>query len=374
MQRLICFVLRLPWCLFISDAQPNETSSNFVNVQYEYQLEVNTSATSTEQVLASIDSNILQNLQQMLPDGGTTASNPQIPNVQFSEVTSKIYSDCFTESDQCSLVKTLLVVTYEGDKPENSVEERSYQLVQRHLDYINNNTKGVVKLTYLYPFLVSSVAQFHLKSVEDSMGTNEIRVMEESILDVFGAIVGAIEGDTEVTDVTFVYQDLRQDNTTSNWTMYADFMVDGTCRECSEREFASVINAAIGANLDSFEYRLIANADISNTSFFNSVDEVTFLVPKAPNGPPPMDDDSIYDSQAPSSDDDLPALFYVGISLMFCVLCSGLYILCKEVSDLDYENDDKSVFSTSSESDSESSDKESQIDRLGMEEYDVNSN
>ncbi|KAL3928140.1 MAG: hypothetical protein SGARI_005127, partial [Bacillariaceae sp.] len=256
-----------------------------VTVQFEYQLEVNdnqvnfgsTSAvstnaggqgTSTQQVLDMIDSNFMGTLQMMLPEDGMTAGSATVPNVEFTDAESEIYSACFTNSDHCSLVRTTLNVTYQGTKPEDSVETVTYGLVQDYLESITNNSNGKIIATYLYPFLVTSLAQFQLEAVKRRMNVKEISILEESFLQVIGATVAAIEGDTEITDIKFIYQDLlpsNDNNSTASdqFISSADFKVHGICRECSHSEFGGVVNAVIGANLEAYQNKLKVNGEVA---------------------------------------------------------------------------------------------------------------
>jgi hypothetical protein len=341
-----------------------------VAIRYEYQLEVNEnqsvfksssssllrlgSITSTNQALEIIDDNLLVSLQEAFPYGDTTTVNSNVPNVWFVNASSAIYSACFTNSDHCSLVRTTLSISCVGEKPENSVEAVAYGLVQDYLSMITMNSSGKITTTYLYPFLVASLAQFQLDKVNRRMGTTEINLMESSFLEVFGAVVAAIEGDVEATDVKFIYQDLLPSNDNSTLArniLSADFKVHGICRECSNTEFAGIVNAVIGANLDAYELRLKANGELDDTTYFRSVNEVTFAVPMLPNELPPIGDESMYDFLPPVAEGPLPLmLFCFGTLIAICILCGGSYFIWKEVNE-DMECKDDEAVSTESESD-----------------------
>jgi hypothetical protein len=359
----------------------NAQTSSSVTVTYEYQLEVNNingngnqsdlavgTTSSTQDMLSFMDRNILGSLQEMLPNGGITASsNETSPNIKFFDIKSEMYSECFTSSDQCSLVRSSILVTYEGEKPKHAVERVSYRLVRQYLEDFASGSSGQVVITYMYPMIVSSLAQFRLTSVETTMGDVEIQTMENSFLEVFGATVAAMEGDTEITYVGFIYQDVNQvDPSPSNGggdddnnrlrgrllnplsTLEADFFTHGYCRECTEKEYASVVNSEITANLVAFVHKLKLNGEVAGSSYFTNVDEIAFDVPDLPPGLPKFNDGSLYDSEPPQTKSSLPWYFYFGIVTAIGVIICGVYIVYKDLRDLD---DEKDEFSTSSESD-----------------------
>jgi hypothetical protein len=103
---------------------PNGTwSRTQMEVSYQFQLEVNNDETTgtTLDVLGNIDLDILDTLQETLPNG-QAASKAEEPNVKFERVSSEIFSACFTKSKQCSLIRSTILVSYKGQKPEHLVE------------------------------------------------------------------------------------------------------------------------------------------------------------------------------------------------------------------------------------------------------------
>jgi hypothetical protein len=367
-----------------------QSSRNSVTVTYEYQLEVNNGTdgdgfqdvvtSSTQDTLSFMDRTILSSLQNMLPNNGMTASSPgNLPNVQFFDIQSEIFSACFTSSDQCSLVRSSILVTYEGDKPKHAVERVSYRLIREYLEEFNNEQ---VLITYMYPMIVSNLAQFQLSSVDTTtMGDVEIDVMEKSFIEVFGATVAAMEGDTEITDVRFIFQDiklndggddrllLRRQLSPTN-TLSADLYTHGYCRLCTENEYASIVNSEINSNLGAFVSKLKSNGEAKGSNYFDNVTDIAFDVPELPPGLPAIDDASLYDSAPPQTSSILPWFFFFGITVAILVVVCGIYVICKDLRDLD---DEKDELSTSSESDSGYSggdDQETQSG-MGVEEYDV---
>jgi len=357
---------------------------NSVTVQFDYQLEVNSnsnvwnqqqqgsdSQSPTEQALRRIDRFFLGSLQQQLPNGGLTRNSQMVPTVKFEGVESEIFSMCFTSSDYCSLVRTTISITYEGDKPEHAVERVAYRLIQEYLaDFPNATDNQQVMITYLYPFLVSSLAQFQLYMVDSTMGSTEIQIMEDTFLQVFGATVFAIEGDTEITDVEFIYQDIEEvseyDNgqqrlNSTGTALSANFYVHGICRECSEVEFSDMVNAVFANNLEAYESKLKVNAAKVDSTYFDDVNYIEFAVPELPSDPPPIEDDTIYDSEPPETNTLLPWYFFLGISMAVCVIFGGIYVTCKDVNDLENEKEEEE-FSTGSESAELSEEVESQIE------------
>jgi hypothetical protein len=338
-----------------------------VTIIYEYQLEVDhflsggsPSAESTRDTLSRIDSSLTQDLQEMLRNNDVTIYE-QIPTVVFLNVSSDIYSACYTSSAECSLVRSNLVVAFVGRKPKHSVEHVTVGLVRDYLQKYGLINPQVT-ITFHYPFFVDSLAEFQLETVDSVMGEVEIAVMEESFLDVFGAVVFAIEGDTEILDSTFIYQDLVQifknetivrtsnDERNPQTNLKVELNTLGICRECSKVEYAAVVDAVIAEKLDAFRDRLKANGELANSSYFENVREISFALPTLPDSLPPIDDGEIYDSQPPKTDTGYPWYFYFALAMSICIVLSGLYIVYKDQSDLDMEKDDDQ-FSTGSESD-----------------------
>jgi hypothetical protein len=365
--KVIRFTMKLPKSLLIlascSAFVAAETQRTEISVGFEYQLEVNKISITgtTVDVLGNINSNILDALQEALPNGGTE-SGEELPNVQFSTIDSDIFSACFTKSDQCSLVRSSILISYEGDKPKHSVEYVTLRLVQ---DYLKTYTKENARVTigYAYPSMVSTLTQFQMKVVNGKMTSTEVEVMQNTFLEVFGAIVFAIEGDTDILDAKFLYQDLfviedrRLQNETNNnsteieetkeltgdFTLSTDLQVAGFCRECSSAEFGDIVNGVIINNIPAFQNKLKLNANQVGSTYFDSVSEVAFAVPELPSKLPPIGDETIFDSEPPVTESKHPWFLWFGILMGLIIIFVGGFVIAFSTSES--EEDDESYAS-----------------------------
>eukprot|EP00339_Tiarina_fusa_P013875 CAMPEP_0117012540 /NCGR_PEP_ID=MMETSP0472-20121206/10532_1 /TAXON_ID=693140 ORGANISM="Tiarina fusus, Strain LIS" /NCGR_SAMPLE_ID=MMETSP0472 /ASSEMBLY_ACC=CAM_ASM_000603 /LENGTH=416 /DNA_ID=CAMNT_0004715635 /DNA_START=179 /DNA_END=1429 /DNA_ORIENTATION=- len=342
--------LSLPILLLASfpGCAASESNRTDVSVSFEFQLEVNNTQVTgtTQEVLDDIDSTILSSLQTTLPNGAPDGD--ELPNVQFSGVSSEIFSACFTKSAQCSLVRSSIAITYEGDKPEHSVEFVALRLVQ---DFLKNFSilNANVLASYAFPSMVETLAQFKMDSVSGRMSDTDISVLRETFVEVFGAIVFAIEGDTEVIDAKFVYQDLFEINdrrlspanqtyvehTEENgeYTLSTDLKVTGFCRDCTSPQFGEVVNGVIVDNLIAFQSKLKINGNAVDSVYFTNVTSISFAVPELPSKLPPIEDESIFDGEAPVVKSKVPWFLIFGATASLCILCSGAYLVFKDRSD-----------------------------------------
>ncbi|KAG7351357.1 hypothetical protein IV203_010717 [Nitzschia inconspicua] len=366
------------------------TNNNSITIEYEYQLEINhgtnarnTNNQSIQQILQSkIDNDLLKSLQTMLPHGGITAASPSVdlvPNVRFSNLESTLFMDCFTSSDECGLVRTKLIIDYNDIKPEYSLERVGYQLVQEYLQNITDNSQGRILITYLYPYWVSNAIQLQMRPIQQTMSEMEVSVVAESTLQVVGATVAAMEGDTEILNVQFIYQDLidakRDDDenadvvgatnnssdtttlaNTFNRALQADFQIHGICRQCNDRDFAAIVNKVVPNQLNALRMRLQRNGRFDNITYFDDLVELSFGLPQPPDDLPTTDHPDLYDTTVPTTDSYLPVFFFLGISMTVCILVTGMFFIWKDIQD-DYDDDDKvdeyekgGGFSTASES------------------------
>jgi hypothetical protein len=356
-----------------SNLEQSEPTRTEITVGFEYRLEVNNNVGSTEDVMGNIDSDIIGALQKALPNGGTE-SPEELPNVKFETVKSEIFSACFTKSDQCSLVRSLIRIDYEGEKPENSVEFVTLRLVKEYLTQYSE-TMALVSVTYAYPSMVKTLTQFQMNIVNGRMSPTEIAVMESTFVEVFGAIVFAFEGDTDVVDAKFLYQDLfdiedrrlehdhheESDNSTTTdtttieeesneplieeFTLSTDLQIRGFCRDCTSPQFGDIVNIAIVENLPAFQLKLKLNGETAGSTYFENVTDVTFAVPELPSKLPPIEDDSIFDTKPPVVDTKIPWFLPVGLVIAIGAILGGICIIHKDKTDLEKEE-----FSTSEES------------------------
>jgi hypothetical protein len=351
-----------------------------VVVNFEFQLEVlqQSLTGSTSDVLQQIDDGILPNLQEILPNG--KSSGPDVaPDVRFETIDSEIFSACFTKSEQCSLIKSNVRVSYSGVRPEHSVELVTLKLVQDFLKQFSVENNAVL-ITYMYPLTVSTLTQFLIGPVSGPMGDKEIMLLETTFEEVFGAIVFAIEGDTEVMDAQFLYQDIfnhgtrrlqanepeveDQSNepertyTKNGHILQADLLVSGKCRDCTSEKFGDIVNGVIENNLVAYQTKLILNGRAASSDFFDNITLVTFEVPILPDLLPPIEDDSIFDSEAPDTNTKQPWFLFFGVILGFCVFLGGNYCLfCKDNSE--FEKDDN-ISTSDSSSDEDDDDEENE--------------
>lgn len=315
-------------------AQPRST----LNVGFEYQLEVEDvqSTGSTTDALEIVDGTILDRLQKNFPQKDDTGAFL----VEFNTIESQIFSACFTDNDQCSLVRSSIEVVYDAGKPEHSVEFVTLQLVQDFLASISMGKKGVFA-SYAYPSMVSSLAQFQMNIVMDRMTDTEIKVLEATFAEVFGAIVFAMEGDTEVVDVKFLFQDLLG---SFAQTLSAELRIAGYCRDCTMAQFEQIVVDTINGNLPAFQTKLKVNSNALNSTYFDRVSSITFSVPELPETLAPIGDASIFDETPPTVENKLPWFLWFGVALAILVICCGCYMIFRE--NAEYEKED---FSTSEE-------------------------
>lgn len=313
-----------------------------VNVEFEYQLEIQNSerAGSTADALNIIDGAILERLQRSLPDRVNGSQNGALL-VNFNTIQSEIFSACFTDNDECSLVRSKIEVVYQEGKLEHSVEAVTLQLVEDYLASISMGNNDIIA-SFAYPTMVSSLAQFRMTTVLGRMTDTEIKVLEDTFTEVFGAIVFAMEGDTDVIDVKFLYQDLLG---SLDQTLSADLRISGYCRECSMAQFEQIVGDVITQNIPAFQNKLTRNSNALGSSYFDGVSTTQFSVPELPETLPPIGDTSIYDQSAPTVDNKQPWFLWFGISMAILVICCGCYMIVKD--NIEYE---KEELSTSDES------------------------
>lgn len=373
--------LRSAWALLVltvttgavlSALPPVDQVKSPVMVEFEYQMEVNGGATPVD-VQSKIDSNILAALQAMLPSGGplttATGATTSMPNVRFEDVSSDIFSLCFTTADECALVRSRILIQFDGQKPEYSVERVALRLIRNYLQTVNAQSSELI-LTYQYPFLIGSTIQFELSPVDSEMEYIEKWIMLESFMEVFGTIVNAIEGDTIILDANFVYQDVKaSSNETSSirrgndfdtettvgpFVLSSTFQLLGACRNCRRAEFSGMVNAVIQGNLPVYRSKLQRNGAFANTTYFVNVTEISFHVPKPPQFLDPTEDEALYNAQAPQAERIYPWFFYFGLALAFSIITVGFWFIRQELvlyAKEEYNEKADSDFSTSSESD-----------------------
>jgi hypothetical protein len=310
-----------------------------INVEFEYQLEVQDSqiAGSTTDALGTIDGGILEALQNNFPEKNGSG----FYLVKFNGIESEIFSACFTANDECSLVRSKIEVMYQAGKPEHAVEFVTLQQVQDYLASISMVNNNIIA-SYGYPSMVSSLAQLQMNTVQGRMNDTEIKVVEDTFTEVFGAIMFAMEGDTEIVEGRFLFQDLLG---SSEQTLSTDLRISGYCRDCTMAQFEQTVEGVINGNIPAFQNRLMVNSNALGSTYFNGVSTIEFSVPELPEELPAIGDSSIFDETAPTVENKQPWFVWFGLTMGILVIFCGCYMIVKD--NVEYE---KEELSTSDES------------------------
>lgn len=344
-----------------------EVSRTQISVGYEYQLEVEDAQRtgSTQEVLEIVDNDIIAELQRQFPD---VSFDTGLPIVSFESIESEIFSACFTESEQCSLVRSTIQITYEGAKPQKSVQYVTLQKIQEYLE-LATQEKNQVLLSYNYPTIVSSLAQFKMTPVDGHMSDSDVQVMEDTFLEVFGAIIFAIEGDTEVDDASFLYQDLVA-GSSEDLTLSTDLQVTGYCRDCTSQDFENMVVSVINENIPAFQSKMRGNTNAVGSSYFDPVSDIQFQVPGLPSALPPIDDESIFDNEASTVRNSQPWFLWFGVGMALCILGLGSCVIAKDQSEYEIDEKPEDELSTSDESENleEPSGEDYQIETIAVTE------
>jgi hypothetical protein len=279
---------------------------------------------------------IIPELQKRLPNG-QVREGASLPDVKYYEITSEATNQCFTESDGCQWIKSTISVSYQGEKPDHSVERVTLGLIESYLtDFSSQNE--LVRVTYAYPMIVSGKGRFHMQPVVRAMEDPEIEVFERSFYDVFAAIVSAMDGDTEVTDGQFIYQSLDQllNRTEQTYSSYLDFKFFGTCRYCSNAEFQDIVHGVVNdpVTLKAFQNRLKNKSGDQKADYFDKLEMVTYSTSDVPEDLQPVSDESIYDSQAPEVSEKNPWYLYFGIACIVVIGGFGFFVIYRDQMEL----------------------------------------
>ena len=317
---LMATMMGVPSC---TSAQ-NTTGTLTISVKFEYRLDVPDSRVvgNNTEVVSAIDELILGQLQEMLPDTDSTGTRL----FEFVSIQSQIYNSCFTTSDECSVIRSNLVIDFQAAKPEHAVEVVTLEFVQNFFEGISTTDTGVTA-SYSYPSVVSTIAKFQMSPVPGSMPDLETQILEVSFMEVFGTIVFSLEGDTEVRDTKFLYQDLFFTNKSS---ITADLRVSGFCRECTSVEFEKVVGDVAKENIPAFMAKLKANANLLGSTYFDAVRDIVFSLPYPPESLGPVTDPSIFDEKTPIIESRQPWYLWFGIAMAILILCAGCYFVVKD--------------------------------------------
>mmetsp|Transcript_34611 Transcript_34611/g.81600 ORF Transcript_34611/g.81600 Transcript_34611/m.81600 type:complete len:462 (+) Transcript_34611:174-1559(+) len=330
----------------------SSTRRTYMTVEYDYKLEANITDVDfgeqyninalkpAEDALHQIDSSIIDSIQLALPNGGIPEGKT-IPDIEFNTVTSRFINMCFTESDACKWVKSRIRLSYVGERPKNAMERVTLGLVKDHLQEINDSNP-LVTTTYVYPMIYSSVVQFHISPADGPMSDTDIKLLEEAFTKVFHATVSALDGDTDVSEGYFVYQDtedLEVQEVEDGIALAPPSMVSvdmtyfGKCRYCEEDELVETVDASIQDNLASF----IRYLKTHGGPYFQRVEEIAFSKPDLPDGLPPTENASVYDMTPPKASKNLPWALWLGVGVTIVVLATGILIIVRDQKKLSKE-------------------------------------
>jgi hypothetical protein len=331
----------------VAGQQQNRT---YISVEYEYKLEVNSTFGANEVAvveeelknwLFTIDSIIIPKLQEGLPNGKSANKN-EIPNVMFSQASSEAINQCFSESDACQWINSSIFLSFEGPKPDFSIERVTLTLVQEFLKTFTKET-ATARATYAYPMLVSGSGRFEVGPVNETMQSVEIEVFESSFYSVVAAIVLSFDGDTEVKEADFIYQDVTDEYDVDGKMMLKVLSVDviyfGICRYCSNSHFVDVVEGVINdpTALEAFQNRLKYDGVDHNTEYFNDISFSRYSKRVMPDEETIIVDTSIYDSQAPATSDKYSSYLWWCMTFVVLILCVGVYIVHKDQTELTKE-------------------------------------
>ncbi|KAG7354460.1 hypothetical protein IV203_003816 [Nitzschia inconspicua] len=322
-------------------AQQNRT---LLSVEFEYRLEVNSTSSDTLAArnevtswLSTIDSDIIPSLQERLPNG-QAISKDGLPNVQFIQATSQPINQCFTASNVCNWIRTTIELTYDGPKPKLSMERVTLGLVQDFLQDFSGET-SMIRASYTYPMLAFGSGRFQLGPVRQTMDATEIEVFESSFFNVFAAIVMALDGDTEVTEARFIYQDVTDkqlEGEELSKVLSVDVMYFGRCRYCTMVQFVDIVEGVIRdpMTLEAFQNRLRYDGATSNTEYFDDIVFARYMERSMPEELPGTSDESLHDSVATTASRQLPWYLWFAVVLVAVILCVGVYCIYKDQQEL----------------------------------------
>ena len=332
----------------------SQATRTYMTVEFDYKLEANQTNTvwaadeyeaavggnmytkkPLEDALLDIESNFVPTIQKRLPNG-EIPEGKTLPDVKFSSVNSRFINMCFTESDACKWVKCRIKLSFAGDRPKAAMERATLDLAREYLEDVSDSNE-FVQATFVYPMIYSSTVQLEFSPVEGIMSDAAINDLETSFYDVYHAIVNALDGDTDMSEAHFVYQIVEDDK------LLVHVKYFGKCRFCTEDELVETING----NIESNQQSLLATLKEHQTdTYFSGIQDVVFSVPVPFDALPPIDSDML-DAEAPSVTKRIPWLLYLGAVTAGIVICTGIFVICKDQKELRKEEG-----STSEESES----------------------
>jgi Fe-S cluster biogenesis protein NfuA len=315
-----------------------------ISIQFEYKLEVADImlSGSTQKVVDKIDATILNELRASLPNEVSIGAD-DYPDIHFDSIESSIYTECFSKSDECALITSTINVSYKGDLSDNSIEFIILRLAQSFfIDFGQNNFN--VASTYMFPEMVKTAFKFDLHDIEKEMGSKEIEIFEDALLQVFGSILFQVEGDTDIVDVQFLYQEQKA-NELDTFILFI-----GVCRRCTSNIFGETIKVIIESTLHHFIDELKSSTNAIGSTMFDSLEYINFSDPKQPDVLPPLDPEDIFvrSDHFERSRAELWFL-WLGIFVIIVVLGASLCVIMKDRNESeiysDNTNDESDDFS-----------------------------
>jgi hypothetical protein len=274
----------------------NETTTNTprteISIQFEYMLEVEGThkSGSSHLVVAQIDSSILDEFQDEFQKTLPAEESPKdgdLPSIFFTEVESDIFGECSftTASGECSLVRTNVLVSYQEEKSERSIEFVTLGLAQNFLADFSARFSNV-RSRYMFPRMEQSVAQFTILGVDQHLNSEDIETLESTILEVFGDTLFSVGGDTDILDAKYIYQE-QKDN-----KLEMHMMLTGVCQTCTSESFGEIVDVVVASTLDNFLLDLMENANAIGSTTFDSAASVLYSTPEEPKFLDSLDEDT----------------------------------------------------------------------------------
>ena len=363
-------------------------------VEYDYRLEANTTKITDsnttedserndnifsekerneaplESALLDIDTDIIPYLQEHIP-GGDIPEDGTMPDVEYTTVNSRFINMCFTESDACKFVKSRIKLSYVENLPKASMERITLDLVRDYLSEFNEENPSVNTM-FVYPMIYSSTVQLNLSPVDGPMSDGDIEHLVTTFHNVYQAIVSALDGDTELSEVFFVYQDvgelkdsneqsnrrLGEEETSQQYELMVNLKYFGKCRYCTEDDLAATIHQTFEPNQHALLANLKKTGSETDATYFQNVTEVSFSVYTPPDVLPP-DINAATTRDVGVASKKIPWLLYIGVAAAVFVLGTGVYVIVKdqkklrskeEASTGDESNNDDSEKAESAES------------------------
>lgn len=312
--------------LFLSALLPALCASERAeaSVQFDYILEIHgMHDAGASHILNQIDSTILGELQDKLSQEASSDPDGE-PTIFFEEVDSDIDGKCTftTESDECALVRSTLLVSYEKETSQRTIEFETLQLVKSFLAGFSSRFSNV-RSTYTFPRMEQSVATFTIDGMSQTLNTTEIEILEQTILQVFGDTLFSVGGDTDILDAKYIYQEHKEGKLDTH------VMLTGVCRTCTSDSFGAIVDVVVDSTLDQFQENLKENAKAAGSDTFENAASVEYSTPEDPQFLDSLDEDIFLEAHL--SETKHPWFLWLGVAVIIAMLISGLCLLQKEM-------------------------------------------